>query len=234
MLAFIFASFLCALISADQVAFSQDIADSAESEQASTAKERLVAIATRGTPVIDGKVDKVWADIASVQVNKPVQSLLAISKDDMATAKVKLLWDTDHLYLLWNVTDSALSVDTTNDPWETDSIEFFLDQNKKRSSFYQSDDAQYRVSMKGEVSGQGEGFDQSLVKATAVRTKQGYRVEMSIKVDQVKLAKGLELGVELQVNDDHDSQARDAVAKWNHTEDTSWEDTSDFGTLRLK
>ena len=41
-------------------------------------------------------------------------------------------------------------------------------------------------------------------------------------------------GDEMQVNDNRGGQGRESVTKWNHTEDDSWEDTSNFGTLRLK
>ena len=42
------------------------------------------------------------------------------------------------------------------------------------------------------------------------------------------------MGVEMQVNDHRGGQGRDAVAKWNHDEDDSWEDTSNFGIVELK
>jgi hypothetical protein len=45
---------------------------------------------------------------------------------------------------------------------------------------------------------------------------------------------GTAMGLELQVNDDHGSGQRDAIAKWLHTEDDSWQDTSKFGTVQLK
>lgn len=193
-----------------------------------------VAEAHKGTPVLDGKIDEVWKTAPAVDVNKPVSVLLTIDEADMATAKVHFLWDDDHLYALWNVKDSKLSAIAENEPWETDSVELFLDQNKKASMFYQSDDAQYRVNYKGVLSGQGEGYNEEHVKAATSMTDDGYIVEMSVKIDKVKLAAGMKVGVELQVNDDHGSETREAVAKWNHTEDDSWEDTSNFGTLELK
>jgi endo-1,4-beta-xylanase len=110
----------------------------------------------------------------------------------------------------------------------------FLDQNQKKTRYYQSDDAQYRVNFKGELSGQGEGYDETDLKAATSKTDDGYIVEMAVRVAKSDLKPGAKLGLELQVNDDHDSGSRDAVAKWHHAEDDSWEDTSNFGTLELK
>lgn len=115
-----------------------------------------------------------------------------------------------------------------------DSVELFLDQNQKRTSYYESDDAQYRVSFEGNRSGQGTGYDENDLAAAAVKTDDGYRVEMSVRLSDIELKSGAKLGLELQVNDDHDSGSRDAVAKWHHTEDDSWENTSNFGTLELR
>ena len=57
---------------------------------------------------------------------------------------------------------------------------------------------------------------------------------MVISVNEPKLKTGDKLGLELQINDDAGDGSRGAVAKWNHTEDDSWESTRDFGTLELK
>lgn len=42
------------------------------------------------------------------------------------------------------------------------------------------------------------------------------------------------MGIEVQVNDEHERAQRDTIAKWFHTKDDSWQDTSNFGTLELK
>ena len=192
-----------------------------------------VAIAMKGSPAIDGKVDEVWEKADSVSVHRPVEDLTTLSKDQMATAQVKFLWDKQHLYALWVVKDSHLSVDH-NDDWEQDSVELFLDRNLKRTVFYQYDDAQYRMNYEGHASGQGEGFVWDDLQGASAKTRTGYVVEMSILIPGGVLESGLQMGIEMQVNDNRGGQGRESVTKWNHTEDDSWEDTSNFGTLRLK
>ena len=192
-----------------------------------------VAIAIQGTPKIDGKIDDAWKKAPAVHVNKPISDLLTIEPKDIATAAVQFMYDKDHLYALWIVKDSALSADAIDD-WAQDSVELFLDQNQNRTNVYEDDDAQYRVNYEGKLSGQGAGYDESDLQAAVAKTDIGYIVEMAIRVNKAELKPGAKLGLELQVNDDHDSGTRDAIAKWHHTEDDSWEDTSNFGTLELK
>lgn len=195
--------------------------------------EEQLFVAKHGTPRIDGNIDEVWKQAQRVDVNKVIDRLLTIDKDVVATAKVRVLWDTDHVYALWQVKDPQLS-SKSRDPWDQDSVEFFIDENRKRSKFYQYDDAQYRVSFEGKISGQGVGFDESNVKAVARKTRSGYVVEMSMKIQGNKLKSGRKLGVELQVNDDSGTGRRGAVVKWNHAQDDSWNDTSNFGTVLLE
>ena len=57
---------------------------------------------------------------------------------------------------------------------------------------------------------------------------------MAIQTHNADNKAGTVMGIEFQVNDDHGSAQRDAIAKWFHTKDDSWQDTSTFGTLELK
>ncbi len=207
-------------------------ADEKKSEKETESKE-AVAHAIKGTPKIDGKIDEAWKDAPVIAVKKSVPKLLAMDADKMATGRVQVMWDENHIYLLWRVKDGKLSTDGL-DAWEQDSVELFLDEDLGRTVTYEADDAQYRVNCIGELSGQGTGFDVSRLSADARETKNGYAVEMAVEVNAGKLESGKKLGMELQINDDPGEGARKAVAKWNHTEDDSWSDTSNFGTLILK
>ena len=192
-----------------------------------------IAIAKQGTPDLDGKIDDHWKACPKYAVTQPIAESLKIEQKDMATATVQLLWDDKHLYALWIVKDSSLSAESSDD-WAQDSVELFLDQHQDKSVTYESDDAQYRVNFQGKISGQGTGYDEADIKAAATKTKQGYIVEMAIRTHAADMKPGTAMGLELQVNDDHGSGQRDAIAKWLHTEDDSWQDTSKFGTVQLK
>ncbi len=226
-------------VSAQEVQVSESIVEqksqAEESTQKKTIAEKAVPkiVAEHGSPRVDGKVDSLWERANEVAVNRPVKELLKVDAASMATAKVKVLWDEQHLYALWEVTDSVLSLNHPDD-WQQDSVELFLDRNGKRTVFYQYDDAQYRVNYASELSGQGEGYAGEDLQAVAVKTDSGYIVEMSILISGGLLKAGKKMGIEFQVNDHQGRQGREAVAKWNHIEDDSWEDTSNFGLVEFR
>ena len=89
--------------------------------------ERPTASAIFGTPKIDGEIDEAWNSVPSVEVKKIVKSETKIPEADVATGTVKLMWDKDYLYALWQVKDSKLSAKADN-AYEQDSIELFVDE----------------------------------------------------------------------------------------------------------
>ena len=213
----------CLVISFSSTAWAQNQPDKSK---------KSIAVAKKGTPKIDAKIDEIWNTCPKYLVNHPIADLLEIDSKDMATATVRLLWDDRYLYALWVVKDTELSADAGDD-WAQDSVELFLDQHQNKSTVYGNDDAQYRVNFEGKISGQGTGYDEADIKAVTKRNKKGYIVEMAIRTHAADNKAGTVMGIEFQVNDDHGSGRRDAIAKWFHTEDDSWQDTSTFGTLEL-
>ncbi|WP_186776306.1 sugar-binding protein [Rubripirellula reticaptiva] len=193
----------------------------------------VMATAVKGTPVVDGEIDEVWSTATPIKVDRPIDELTQVSKVEMSTADVRVLWSKDQLSVLWQVNDSQLSAKSSDD-WAHDSIELFVDRNHAASASYEADDAQYRVNFEGMISGLGTGFSESDVKAVSTKTESGYLVEMSINMTDSPLHAGDQLGLELQVNNDDGSGDRVSVAKWSHAENDSWESTENFGTLTLK
>ncbi len=209
-------------------------AEDEKSEGASTAeaKHDVEPVAIYGTPKVDGEIDEAWEHAVEFDVSKPATSETTIAKDKMATAKVKLMWDAEHLYALFQVKDPKLS-DSSFEDHQQDSIEFFVDELNEKAGSYQDDDAQYRVSYKGKVSG-GESTKTENLTAVTKTTDDGYLVELSVKLHHLKPEAGKKVGIELQVNDDPGTGSRGAVAKWHHDENDSYLSTSDFGTVTLK
>lgn len=191
-----------------------------------------VPVALHGTPKIDGEVDDAWAKCPEIAVDKIVSGESTASKDTMATAKVKLLWDDEHIYALFHVKDSKLS-DSGSQAYEQDSIEFFVDELNQKAGTYQEDDVQYRVAFNGDKSG-GESYDEGDLKSAVKKTDDGYIVELAVKLSHVKPKEGTKIGIELQVNDNDGSGSRVAIAKFHHDENDSYQSTTDFGTVELK
>ncbi len=217
---------LAVLFSFHQASYSQ------ESKEATSAKSDD-AVAVHGTIKVDGEIEDAWKEVPELSVKKLVRSESTLDEEKVAKATVKLMWDAENIYALFQVKDSKLSDSSSND-YEQDSIEFFIDELNQKAGTYQEDDGQYRVSYKGKISGDGAGYSESKIKAAAKETEGGYVVELSVKLEKAKLEAGAKLGVELQVNDDPGTGSRGGITKWNHDENDSYLDTKNFGVVTLK
>ncbi len=205
----------------------------AQSQDSTKKPERPTATAIRGTAKIDGEIEDAWKNAPEVEVKKIVKSETSMSESEVATAKVKLMWDNDCLYALWQVKDGKLSA-KASDPWAQDSVELFVDELNEHAGPYQKDDAQYRVSFEGKISGDGAGYRSENVKAVTKKIDGGYLVEMSVKLSHAKRDGGTIMGLELQVNDDPNIGSRGGVSKWNHPENDSYMSTTHFGNVLLQ
>src|SRR5690606_23870043 len=131
------------------------------------------AAAKRGTPTIDGAIDPIRAGANEILTDRWVEG------NDGATAKAKTLWDEEDLYVLMEVTDPYLT-DASDNVWEQDSVEIFIDQNNGKTTSYESDDGQYRINFNNQQSVNPIEHSANLFSETQV-TEQGYIVEAAIK-----------------------------------------------------
>jgi len=144
------------------------------------------------------------------------------------------MWDQDDkkLYVLAEVTDSLLS-DASDNPWEEDSIELFIDQNNGKTDMYESDDAQYRVNFNNVQSFGGNARADSIESAVCI-TDDGYIVELSITLDAPEIEEADFIGFDFQINDDGAGDGiRSSVVTWNDPVGTAYRNTENFGVLLL-
>src|SRR5690606_29530586 len=101
-------------------------------------------VAYYGSPLIDGEVDKKeWKHAPKV---KP-----KYVNTDNASATFQALWDDDAIYILAEVKDKNLSVESGT-PYMQDSVEVFLDENNDKTQEYGMDDLHIRVNYENELS----------------------------------------------------------------------------------
>ncbi|GAB3423863.1 endo-1,4-beta-xylanase [Flindersiella endophytica] len=185
--------------------------------------------ASRATPVVDGVAEPAWARAPRVATG------VQVSGNGGATATARLLWDSDHLYVLAEVTDPVLDESSPN-TYEQDSIEIFLDPDNTKDSGYIDDDGQYRISFTNHQTITGNRFTQPLIADNLVSatrtTPTGYIVEASIAFETPKPRNSL-LGFDLQVND-ATAGTRTAARTWYDGTGRSFVDTSHWGVLQLK
>jgi len=181
--------------------------------------------ASYGTPVIDGKADKIWNDTAEIPINRYQTAWHG------ADGTAKVLYDENNLYVLFKVNDTQLDKGSSN-PWEQDSIEVFVDENNAKTSFYEADDGQYRVNYENETSFNPESIDDGFESAVEV-SGTNYTVEVKIPFRTIKPISNMQIGFDVQINDGKDG-ARQSIATWNDTTGNAYQDTSVIGILALK
>ncbi len=140
--------------------------------------------------------------------------------------------DKENLYVLVEVKDSALDK-TSENAWEQDSIEVFVDENNGKTSYYEVDDGQYRVNFDNEASFNPGSIAEGGVKSATNQTHDGYIVEVKIPFKTITPVNETKIGFDVQINDGNEG-ARQSIATWNDTTGTSYQDTSVFGELTLK
>ena len=153
------------------------------------------------TPAMDGTgADPVWADAASVDVNKVIPPNTT-DPTGGATGVFKLLWQGNTLYVLANVTDATPDVSSSN-AYEQDSIEIFVDRGNSKGGAYTSDVTQMRISSANAVSfGTGDKtVAASWLQSATSQTATGYIVEAAVDLDGLGGAGSFQ-GLNLQIND---------------------------------
>ncbi|MBN2389990.1 MAG: endo-1,4-beta-xylanase [Anaerolineae bacterium] len=197
--------------------------------------EIKLTTAIEGTPVIDGYADALWTDATEIETD------VWVAGTNGATAKVKTMWDENHLYVYAVVSDTLLSKESAN-PWEEDSIEVFVDQNNAKTTSYEADDGQYRVNFDNEQSFGGAASADTLTSATRVIVGTpetllidgAYIVEAAITLTHVMPEPGVFIGFDFQVNDDENGDGvRDSVVVWSDPTGQSYQNTSQLGVLQF-
>ena len=184
-----------------------------------------MATAAKGTAVIDGKIDDIWADAPTISLDK-------YSMGGGAKGTAKILWDSRNIYVLAEVNDPVLSVASTN-AYEQDTVEVFLDENNHKSTAYEADDIQCRVSYEGEKT-VTDGLSTDRFTSAAVKTDNGYLVEIAISSTLGGFKSGQVVGFDAQINDDGEGQGkRTSIANWYDLSGMGYTDVSGLGLLKL-
>jgi len=191
--------------------------------------ELRTAQAYQGTPTVDGKIDDIWKSVPRIKTDRSIEEHDQLPEGEKpATAWAKMLWDDGHLYVLAEVSDLKISVDNA-DPWETDSIEIFVDGNLSKGGSYDDDDGQYRTDAKGNET-VGSNDDIENYKSAVTKVDGGYVVEARIKMDTKA---GKKIGFDLQVNNDAGGGWRQSTMKWNDPSNETYQSIQAIGELEM-
>ncbi len=179
----------------------------------------------KGTPKVDGQVDKIWDKV------EPVELTITGGTKPNAEAGAKLLWDDKNLYVLLCVKDDVLD-DSAEAAHEKDSVEVFIDENNNKSEAFEDDDKQYRINFKNEASFNGTKCLEENCEHVATVTDQGYFVEAAFAWTDITPKVGQTLGLDLQINDGANG-GRIGTRTWYDETGNGWSAPKVYGEVTL-
>lgn len=194
----------------------------------------VVVVPTKTAPDIDGRIDECWAGAQSHKLTKSFY-VPPVSDVDIS-ANYRALWDQNNLYILIEVTDDQRQNDS-DEFWQDDGIEVFIDADNSKSATYGPGDYQYYFTLNADSLAVGEAKRENTsgVQSGFINTDNGYRAEFKFAWSAlgIRPAPGVSIGLDVQVNDDDNGGVRDSKIAWNAVTDNAWQTPQAFGTVQL-
>ena len=181
-------------------------------------------------PVLDGQVDEIWADAST-------QYFVPLADPANASGIWKVLYDSENLYVMVDVTDDSLHNDSA-DSWQDDSVEIYFDGgNTKVNTPLSGDDHQYTFGWTTDeiqgtnIDGATEGIEHA-----QVDTDTGWRIEVKmpwLSIWGVVPQGGDLIGIDCYYNDDDDGGDSREGKMLSFSAVEGWNDASQWGTAVL-
>lgn len=229
------------------------------STNAQTQKDTIKAYIAAAAPVIDGKADDAcWTNANWYSFNKIWYPWgTSLSTTDFS-ARYKVAWNADFLYIFVETTDNILFDDHPNlfsDYWKGDCVEIFLDENRSKGDHWYTYNAfAYHVGPRGTVVDLGTNHSQIRlddhvnVKVDTI-SENHYNWEFAVKIysdkfnpsspeaSRLKLAPNKVMGFTLAYCDNDGTNQRENFIGSQNMSQSTWDDNyknaNSFGTLLL-
>nr|MBQ4320509.1 hypothetical protein [Clostridia bacterium] len=188
-----------------------------------------------GTPVIDGKVDDIWANCKTTAETK-YKSNDGSAPLNGDNAVVKVMWDYDNIYFLVEAKDKDLK--------DAEIFEFYVDEAFDKSTSYNKNDRQSRITVKSctigdstkDVDGNDTSRKELFNSAKMSKTSDGWILEVSLKwAGHVEIDAGKTIGLELMWDTGGEGAFRWNVDTYGTTKDKApYQSTDNFAPVLLK
>ncbi|MBN1508933.1 MAG: hypothetical protein JW955_18950 [Sedimentisphaerales bacterium] len=189
------------------------------------ARDFDVPMAT-ASPVIDGKIDDLWAE-ASVQYINAVVDGQAVDGPKDCSGSFRVMYNSQYLYVLVDVNDETLVQDSdAAQGWLDDRIEVFLDPDNSGGATNDTmDDCQYCFRWNHAVVETPVEWYRSASSLPGVQygvaaTSTGYRHEIALPWSSViggPAPAGQLIRIDVMIDDDDDGGDRDSQLAWHGT-----------------
>ncbi|MCJ7779155.1 MAG: hypothetical protein MUP16_12695, partial [Sedimentisphaerales bacterium] len=188
-------------------------------------------------PVIDGTADEgIWPvpDACRYKLENVIYSSVSSASD--LSADYRAMWDQNNLYLFVDVRDDVLKNDS-DEYYNDDAIEVFIDADNSKSGEYGENDYQYYFAWDETkpIMGETKHNHTEGVEFVLMKTDNGYRLEVKFPWTTlgIKPSTGSKIGLDIHVNDDDDGGERDSKLTWRDKNDTAWQNPQFLGTAEL-
>ncbi len=183
-------------------------------------------------PVIDGKVDAVWANAAVLPIKTLINGAAVTGPAD-ASGQFRALYDTANLYVLVDINDEALRNDSTA-TYLDDSVEVYIDgENLKGQPPLAGNARQYTFGWTDTAIG-GTNTNTTGVQQVQTNTPTGWRIEIKLPWQSLLGAPapvGKLIGIDCFYNDDDDGgDTRESQIAWHSKVGNDWQTPASWGT----
>ncbi len=177
-----------------------------------------LAVPVEDRPEIDGIPDKAFGTL-DCAVTKTVKG------NPSCSANFAAVYYKGGVYIAVEVKDEKIVTGSDN-PWEDDSIEIYVDKNNNHEKEYNSDDCRIVCSVSGKI--YTYNLEERRVKGVFRKTESGYTAEIVIGLNGIRKPNRV-WGFDLGVND-NDGAGTTGRIMWKGTAENET-DTSGFGAL---
>ena len=190
-------------------------------------------VRTPTEPLLDGTAEALWEKAPRYALGNNLSGGTAPLDPADLSGTYRALYDTTHLYVLFEVTDDNVSVD--GGPWyDNDSPELYIDRGNKKREGYQADDFQWAFLADGTGIIESKHNNTAGAAYVAKPTAGGYTLE--IKLPWTALGgfpANRALGFDAHVNDDDAGGGRDGKVSWWSVQDNVWISPTHMGVAKL-
>ena len=189
---------------------------------------------THAAPQIDGEIDAQWSRSATAHLIDYSGDVTTIPSNPGASWRAA--WDSTSLYLLVEVSDNT-PFDDSAAIWHDDSIAIYIDPNLSRGATYDGvDDTNFYIGRNDNaLSMDNDPMALANVTVATVNSASGYVKEIAIPWSELGIvpSAGLQVGLELHLNDDADGGGNDTELAWADIEDRAYDKPASFGAIVL-
>lgn len=179
-------------------------------------------------------IDSNWNLIPAKPISKVI--LGSTSGETDAGGYWKARHDGTYLYVLVRINDDVTRKDGTGN-FQDDQIEIYLSPTRNLTSTYLSTDRAYRYDVVGRLLTEANGNSISSINTKLYTEEGSYTLLMRAPLTEYGFNSSnyanVEIGIEVQFNDDDDGGDRDSKVAWFATQDNVFNNPSNMGGARI-